>query len=172
MIKYSDIIDEFLNVTRNCKGCKSINKMLRVYSLLNLKEKPAVYAIYVRKDKNRCEPAYVGSTGNMRRRFTELIGFEHTFTWRLLVRFLEMEIGGAVKEKEARNILNRNKKLRRRIAKSMERVLSKMCIKIKYVSKSGEAEDLEELLNEHLQPLKPHVKRSRTLKRVLKLIEY
>ena len=107
----------------------------------------------------------------MRRRFIEIIGIDHTFTYRLYLRLLERKLGRDV-SKEADNLWYDDKRTRLKIVQKINKLFKHVCIKIEYVESEEEARKYEKLLINTYKPLNPHYKKKRkVLENLLRFIE-
>jgi len=139
-------------------------------TISDLDDKPGVYAIYLR-DQSGCKLLYIGETSSLFRRLVDLIGFRHTFSWRLFIRILEEKLGRSVKDREADKLWYEDKDLRKEIVKEVSDFLRRTCIKWRVLEGSNrdERRSIEKELVNKLKPLEPHEKgRFRLLKGLLK----
>jgi len=164
----SDIrVKELEEFFRSCDGCEPL---LDLVTISDLDNKPGVYAIYLR-DQGGCKLLYIGETSSLFRRLVDLIGFRHTFSWRLFIRILEEKLGRSVKDREAIKLWYEDKDLRKEVVKEVGDFLRRTCIKWRVLEGSNrdERRSIEKELINRLKPLEPHEKgRFRLLKGLLK----
>ena len=154
-------------------NCMDVSDILsNIAYLSDIDDRPAVYGLYI-KSYPRLTLLYIGSTKNMWKRFINLIGFDHTFTYRLYLRLLERELRRDVSEEEADNLWYDDKKTRLKIVQKINRLFKHVCIKIEYVESEEEARKYEKLLINTYKPLNPHYKRNwKILENLLRFIEH
>jgi len=165
MDKFDEVVNELGEFFKLCDDCEPLLDLLTdLVTLSDIDNKPGVYAIYLR-DEGRCRLLYIGETSSLRRRFVELVSFNHTFSWRLFIRLLEVELGRSVKGDEAEKLWYKDKDLRRKIVKKMEDFFKKTCVKWKTLEgvNVNERRQIEKELINKLKPLMPHKKNRKSI---------
>jgi len=165
-----DIVEKFSpEYYGNCMDMSDI--LSNIACLSDVDDRPAVYGLYIRSYP-RLTLLYIGSTNDMWRRLIDLVGFEHTFTYRLYLRLLERELGRDVSEEEADDLWYNDRKTRLKIIQKINKLFKHICIKIEYVESEEEARKYEQLLIDTYKPLNPHYKENREeLEKLLRFIE-
>jgi len=164
MDRFDEVVNELGEFFKLCDGCEHfLNLFTDLVTLSDIDNRSGVYAIYLR-DEGGCRLLYIGETSSLLRRFVELVSFNHTFSWRLFIRLLEVELGRSVKNSEALKLWE-DRSLRRKIVKKMENFFKKTCVKWKTLEgiNVNERRQIEKELINKLKPLMPHKKNRKSI---------